>query len=374
MRRKRLGLVVNPLAGMGGKVGLKGTDGAATIDEARRRGAVPHSAERARQALQRLAAYFPEFELWTAAGAMGEASAAACGVKAHAIVPAPSGHTTAADTRIAATAFADAEVDLLLFAGGDGTARDVHDAVGGRVPVLGVPTGVKMHSAVFATTAANAGEIAATYLQQGEMQVRLRDAEVMDIDEEAVRRGRVSARLHGYLRSPYERRRVQNAKAGAPADDAQLEALCVAIARRMDQGRLYIVGPGTTTQRVLAHAGLDGTLLGVDVVQDGAVVARDADEKDLVALLDGRPATLILGVVGGQGFLLGRGNQQIGPEVVRCVGRENILVLATTTKILSLPEPNLFVDTGDEEVDRGLAGFIRVHTGPGRSLLCRVSQ
>jgi predicted polyphosphate/ATP-dependent NAD kinase len=376
LERRTVGVVVNPVAGMGGPVGLKGTDGATTLAEARARGAVATAPERARRALARLAAEAPDVAVLVAPGVLGAEAATAAGLHPVPIGPVPSGEaTTAADTRAAAAAFAARDVDLILFAGGDGTARDVLDTVGGRVPVLGIPTGVKMHSAVFARSPEAAGNLAGLYLGRGRAQVRLREAEVMDIDEDAVRAGRVSARLHGYVRTPYERSLVQNAKAGPRVSDEEAAAaIAAAFARETEPGTLYLLGPGTTCRRVAEALGLEGTLLGVDAVRDGRLVGRDLTRGQIAALLaDGGPARIVVSVTGGQGFLFGRGNQQFGPEILRRVGRENVVVLTTMEKLLSLAEPRLFVDTGDPETDRALAGWIRVRTGPDRSTMMKVA-
>jgi predicted polyphosphate/ATP-dependent NAD kinase len=369
---RTLGLVVNPFAGMGGSVALKGTDGAEILAEARRRGARPLSGERATRALTRLAASTTPFRLLTGSGDMGEDAGRAAGLEpvvVHRSVPGASG---AADTRAVAAAMARAPVDLLLFAGGDGTARDILSAVGDRVPVLGVPAGVKMHSAVFGATPENAGSLAALFLAGGSA-TRLREAEVMDLDEAAIREDRLSARLYGYASSPYERLLVQNAKSGSVAgEDAALEAACRRVAARMRPGCLYIVGPGTTTRRVMAALSLPSTLLGVDAVLDGAVVGSDLDEQALLGLMEGREARIVVGVLGGQGSLFGRGNQQISAEVIRRVGRDGIIVVTTVAKLVALETGSLRVDTGDVEVDTMLAGYLRLHTGPDRSVYFKV--
>ncbi len=197
----------------------------------------------------------------------------------------PNSMTTADDTRTAAADMLARDVDLVLFAGGDGTARDIFDIVGGRIPILGIPTGVKMHSAVFATNPENAGDVAGRFLADCKAAERLRDAEIMDIDERLLRCGRVAVRLYGYARVPYERARVQHAKAAAPPDiDAALNAVCRKIGQTLQPGRLYLFGPGTTTQTIMLHAGIEGTLLGIDAVCDDRAVGRDLDERAIPRL------------------------------------------------------------------------------------------
>jgi predicted polyphosphate/ATP-dependent NAD kinase len=369
---KTLGLIVNPVAGMGGPVGLKGTDGPEVLQEARRRGARPVSSDRALLALKRLAASTTPFRLITGSGALGEDVARAAGLDPIVVYTSSPGSSRPDDTRNAALVMAYASVDLLLFAGGDGTARDVLEMVGDRVPILGIPTGVKMYSAVFGTTPENAGNLAARFVA-AEPSVRFREAEVMDIDEAAMRNDQVLARLYGYARSPHERHLVQNAKAGSVPDEYQaLDAVSRQVVRQMQSGCLYLLGPGTTTRRVMTELGLPSTLLGVDAVMDGVLVGVDLNEQALIRLMEGRETRIIVGVLGGHGSLFGRGNQQISAEVIRRVGREHIIVISSIDKLLSLDAGCLRVDTGDAEVDAMLSGHIRVHTGPDRSVFFRV--
>ena len=197
-------------------------------------------------------------------------------------------------------------------------------------------------------------------------------AEVMDVDEAALRAGRISARLFGYASVPHERRLLQNAKAGLPGgDDGALAAACSRIAAELEPGVLHLFGPGTTTRMILAALGLEGTLLGVDAVRDGRLVGTDLSEQAILALLDG-PARIVVGVTGGQGFLFGRGNQQLGPKLLRRVGRENVLAVASAAKLLALAPRRLLVETGDAAVDAMLAGWLRVRTGPDQTVLMRV--
>ena len=371
-RKPTLGLIVNPVAGLGGRVGLKGSDGTAIQERAIALGAVSEAHRRTGAALERLVARAEGYEIVCAPAEMGEAAAAAVGLTPVVIGSVTRGRTTAADTRAAAAGMMRLGVTLLLFAGGDGTARDIADVVGHDLLVLGIPTGVKMQSGVFAVSPVAAGEVAAVTLRGGAE--GWREAEVMDIDEDALREGIVASRLYGTLRAPLEPRLVQGAKCGSrPSDAAAAAGIAEEVARRMEDETLSIVGPGTTTRAILARLGLEKTLLGVDVVRRGEVVARDVNEERLLELIKERPARIVVTPIGGQGCLFGRGNQQISPEVIARVGRDNLLVAATPGKLAALEGRSLWVDTGDPDVDRMLIGYIRVVTGIGVSRICRVS-
>jgi predicted polyphosphate/ATP-dependent NAD kinase len=371
-RRIRLGLIVNPIAGMGGAAGLKGTDGADTLREALARGATPVAAHRAERALRKLLPLVERIDLLAAAGDMGARLARRLGFDVTEI-GAAAGETTAADTRAAAAAMRAQGVDLILFAGGDGTARDVFDGAPDAA-MLGVPTGVKMHSAVFGVSPEAAGQIAAATLSGEAGATRWREAEVMDIDEAALRGGRVSARLHGYARVPAERAAMQNCKTPARGDDEPaLAALARRIVREMEEGRLYVLGCGTTMRHIKRELKSEGTLLGVDVALNGRLIARDVDEARLTRLTAGALTSVIVSATGGQGYIFGRGNQQIGPALLRRIGRDSIMVVTGTRKLTALDPPCLRVDTGDPEVDAMLAGYVRVHTAPGQSMMMRVA-
>jgi predicted polyphosphate/ATP-dependent NAD kinase len=359
---KRVGLIVNPIAGMGGRVGLKGTDGIDAVERAQALGALPVSSDRARIAIDVLTERLgSDLALLTPPGAMGKRVAVSCGIGPVVIGVVAGDATGPDDTKRAARQLLAERVDLLLFAGGDGTARDIYEAVGTSVPVLGIPTGVKMHSSVFATTPRAAGELAARFLSTPNQPCR--ESEVMDIDEEAFRAGRVSARLYGYLNVPYQRNLVQGLKAGSGGGDEDLSGIAADIAERMRDGALWILGPGTTTRAIAGRLGANKTLLGVDGYSRGEVVAMDATEQQLLAHLDGTPARIVVTPIGGQGYLFGRGNQQLSPEVIRRVGKTNIIVVAATSKLTGLRGDPLLVDTGDADVDRELAGYVRVVTG-----------
>jgi predicted polyphosphate/ATP-dependent NAD kinase len=364
----RLGVVINPIAGMGGRVGLHGTDGAA-LELARVRGAAPVAPLRARRALDRLRANLAtDVAVLTAAGEMG-ADVLADLDWPHSVVVSPGSPTAAEDTRRAVAAMRAEGVTLLLFVGGDGTARDIAETVGQDVAVLGVPSGVKMHSGVFATSPEAAADVAARYLA-APSRVGTAAAEVVDLVDGA------RLELLATARVPAGADAVQRAKANRRSDDEpDLVALGHELAAEMAPHRLYLLGPGTTVAHVSEALGLPATLLGVDAVLDGRLLGRDLDEDELRELLaEHRGATLVLGVVGGQGFLLGRGNQQLSAEVIDAIGADNIVILAAASKIAALDPPVLRVDLGDDAPASPLSGYRQVRTAPGRSTVLRIAS
>jgi predicted polyphosphate/ATP-dependent NAD kinase len=369
----KLGLIVNPVSGLGGRVGLKGSDGEEIQARAKVLGARPIAQARAVETLNRLATFKSRIELLTYPYSMGEEEARECGLEPTVIGSISREKTTAADTKKAATEM-KSRVDLLLFVGGDGTARDVYEAVKYEVPVLGIPSGVKMHSSVFAVNPQRAAQLVMKFLK-GE--VVFRNAEVLDIDEAAFREKRVSARLYAYLRIPYERDLVQQAKSGSPSVlDERIcqEAIAEYIIERMDNNYYYILGPGTTVKAIADRLGIKKTLLGVDAINRGKIVAMDLDENQLLNLIEGKKVKIIVTPIGGQGYIFGRGNQQISSEVIRKVGKENIIVIATKNKLLSIGigQP-LLVDTGDLEVDETLSRYTRVVAGYNEEIVAKVT-
>jgi len=363
---KRLGLIVNPVAGIGGRVGLKGSDGAEIQERARELGAVPQAQDRTRQALEKLR-LVQGLTLLTYPSEMGEDAARACGFEPMVLGSIERGQTSARDTRRAAIEMREVGVDLLLFAGGDGTARDIYEAVGLDLAVLGIPAGVKIHSAVYAANPTSAGSLAALYLE-GRV-AGLREAEVMDIDENAIRQGIVSARLSGYLKIPYRASLVQNLKVASASEPASLASIAFDVTEKMAEDCLYIIGPGTTTRAITDELGLPKTLIGVDIVLNKEMLAADANEDQLLDLLAGQEAKIVVTPIGGQGYIFGRGNQQISPKVIDRVmaGTEdpwvNLIVVSTPDKLHALAGRSLLVDTGDPQMDELLSGYVQVITG-----------
>ncbi|MHA1975276.1 MAG: ATP-NAD kinase family protein [Candidatus Hodarchaeales archaeon] len=357
----KVGLIINPIAGMGGRVGLKGTDGSEILEQARLLGAKPESQNRTQLAIKKLLPIIDKIEVITYPEEMGGNIGTKCGFHLRIIGSIAKGKTTAEDTQKAAKDLLDLKVDLLLFAGGDGTARNIYDIVKNELVTLGIPTGVKIQSGVFARNPSRAGELALSYLQK---RTRVREAEVMDIDESLFRKGIVRAKLYGYLKIPYERTHVQSSKAGSPETDSFAhQAIAEEVIQNMESNYFYIVGPGTTTRAIMEKLKLPNTLLGIDLIHNKKLIANDLNESSLSDYIQGNQTRLIITPIGGQGYLLGRGNQQISPDIIKNIGKDNIIAIATRNKLNSLNGQPLLVDTGDKDIDNMLCGYIGVITG-----------
>jgi len=368
---KKVGLIVNPIAGMGGKVGLKGTDGEAILEKAKQLGAEQVSPQRTLKALNRLFLIKDEIELITYPGEMGEDVAIQSGFKPRVIGSITLGNTSSEDTMAACKDMLNLKIDLLLFAGGDGTARDIYNVVKSELIVLGIPTGVKIHSAVFTYNPERAGDLAIMYLH-GKVK-ELKETEVMDIDEEAFRNGFVAAKLYGYLKIPSERKHTQGLKAGSlPTEKYSQESIAQKIIDDMEEDYYYIIGPGTSTRTIMEKLNLDFTLLGIDLIHKKKLIEKDLNEKKLLEFIRDKKSKLVITPIGGQGFLFGRGNQQLSPKVIKEVGINNIIVISTNSKINALEGHPLLVDTGDSELDLLLSGYVIVITGYHESIVYKV--
>ena len=355
-RAGRIGFLINPIAGMGGAVGLKGTDGLAAA--ARARGAKPQAAVRARACLH-LLSQEPSLLFFAASGEMGENVLLQCGLP-YTVAYTAARESSSEDTKRACQAFLENGVDLILFCGGDGTARDVANAAGLR-PILGIPAGVKMHSGVFAISPQAAAELALGFVR-GELLAR--DTEIVDVDEELYRAGELQTRLYAIAKTPYQPVLVQERKRiySSSSEEEFKDQIALFASEFMRDGSAYILGAGTTTARIAELLGVEKTLLGVDVIQEGRLQQKDASEKDLLALLDREKSVkVIVSPIGAQGFILGRGSQQISASVLQRIGVENLIIVSTPHKLAELPQ--LLVDTGDLEMDRILAGKRMVVTG-----------
>ena len=491
---KKLGLIINPIAGMGGTVGLKGTDG--VLSEAIARGAAPHATEKTIRALRKLLPLIQDAEeelaeakgvkatsekeagteadkltIITCGGDMGETvlleflamelSDSKAKLSYEVVYTPPNikksadddslnsasieykNMTCAEDTIAGAKAIAAAGADIIAFVGGDGTARDIYEAVSESLPVLGIPAGVKIYSPVYAQSPEKAGELLRLYLRG--QTIFTKETEVLDINEEDYRNDIINTSVYGYLRVPYERRFLQSRKAPSPmSEEARQRAIAAYVAEEImqsssqdvsknnadnaeiEEDTYYIIGPGSTTRCLADYLGVENTLLGVDIVHckqtatktDTTIatktaiktVVKDATEQEILAYLEANPnklkagqtadsdkkeagrtadsdkpvanrdtmsskpttpsakqVKLIITPTGGQGYLLGRGNQQISGQVIKKLKKNNkksnILVIATPEKLAGLLGNPLRVDTGDFEADELLKGYIRVVTG-----------
>lgn len=362
LNRIRLGLIVNPLAGIGGAVGLKGSDGSDIVQQALALGAEKKAASRVAITLEHLQPVADAIDWYTWGGEMGEQELRAAGYSPQVLGHPQAGLSQASDTVVAAAALKNAGVDLILFAGGDGTARDILRAVGLSVPVLGIPAGVKIHSGVYAVHARGAAEIVLKMLR-GEL-VSVASMEVRDIDEDAFRHDRVQARHFGELRVPAEGRYLQHVKCGGrEVEELVLQEVAAHVIDQLQPDVLYVVGPGTTTRAIFEQLQLPKTLLGVDLLLNGSVVQADASEQQILHWLQQYPGHIVVTLIGGQGHIFGRGNHQISPAVIRRVGRDHISIVATKSKLKELEGRPLLVDTWDEPLNAELSGFMPVITG-----------
>ena len=357
-----MGFLVNPIAGMGGRVGLKGTDN--VLGKAFAMGAKPVSPRKAVEFLGRLKELelARRISLLTCPGVMGEDEVKSASLKAEILSMSIETPTSAEDTKLAVKLMIKDNVDLIVFVGGDGTAKDILDALKGKatVAVLGIPSGVKMYSGIFSATVVDAADVVQA-LVEGEAQMA--DFEIVDADEEAIRSDRFSTKLYGFLKGPFVPMRLVGSKQISPETlDEHENQMAVArfVVEEMNRKATYILGPGTTIKCVADLLGVEKTLLGVDIYREKKVVKDVNEEKILREIKDWNDTWVVLSPIGRQGMLLGRGNQEISPEILRRVGKERLIVVATRSKIQGIEGGVLRVDTGDAQVDEMLRGYIKV--------------
>ena len=358
-RKMKIGLLLNPKAGVGGPVGLKGSDG--VYGDAIRLGGKSRVAERVKSCLERMDQN--GIEWFTVPGGMGGDIFEQLGIPCHLVGGPIDADTSAEDTRHGVSLLCEQGLDLLLFAGGDGTARDVADSVQDVPAVLGIPCGVKMHSGVFATTPVAAAALVNKMLA-GEI-LSVVKSDVRDIDESSFREGIVKTRFYGELPVPDDLRYVQQTKVGGKEVEALVvQDIAAYFAENMDPDTLYLMGSGSTVATMMESLKLKPTLLGIDLVRQGELLAADVSEQQTLEFLDETPlAKIVVTAIGGQGHIFGRGNQQLSARVIRRVGVRNIEIVATKSKLAGLENRPLLVDTGDIELDKSLAGMKSVLVG-----------
>lgn len=363
--KKILGFIVNPAAGVGGRVGLKGSDG--VLEEAFKRGGKEISPERAKAFFKAfetefLSGFFSEALFLTCSGCMGEDiiknfnEAENYKVNYEAVYFPKKDKTTSEDTRKACEIFLNKKAELILFCGGDGTARDVSSVVSDKIPVLGIPSGVKMYSSCFAVTPEAASRVASDFISG---KAELKDAEILDIDENAYRKDKMEVKLFSHVKTPYIKEYVQDSKTVfSSADEERMKKeIALFCIEFMKDSSLYIIGPGTTTKKIFELLGIEKTLLGVDAVKDGNLIAKDLNEKQILELTEkynNNKFKIIVSPLGKQGFIFGRGNQQISDAVIEKAGTENIIIIGTPQKLQETDK--LFVDTGNPKINKMLSG------------------
>lgn len=357
--KKKIGLIVNPIAGMGGKIGLKGTDGEENLKKAVESGAVKESPQKTLRTLKNLNSIKDKIEIYTYSGEMGEIECIKAGLN-FTVLKEVEELTSSKDTMQAAKEILKRRVDLIVFSGGDGTARDIYDVVKDEVPVIGIPTGVKIHSAVFASNPENAASVIIDFVEG--KSIVIEEREVIDIDEKDLKKDTMNPKLYGYMKVPYKNRLVQNLKSSGH-NSQNGDSIAKYIIDNMDEEYYYIIGAGTTTRKITEKLYLNSTLLGVDVINKKKLFKKDVNEKDLLEITKNNKSKIIITPIGGQGFLFGRGNQQISPEVIKNVGKANIIIISTSEKLLEIMHKPLLVDTGDIETDNYLKGVYKIVVG-----------
>lgn len=384
----KLGFVVNPFAGIGGAVALKGSDGKEIVERALSLGAQPQAEARAMTAMQKITS-LTGISIVTAADAMGENVLRALNLPCEVIYKAEK-HSSADDTKNVIRLFIENSVDFIVFAGGDGTARDVLDVLSADIssghnspiPVIGIPAGVKIHSAVYAVTPSRAGELI-QLIATGEP-MSLHDVMVMDLDEQAFREGRVNAKCYGYLSVPVDDTRMQLIKQGGiNHHEISVQEIAAEVIESMQPDIFYLIGSGSTTAEIMNQLNLTNTLLGIDIISNHELIASDVDEQTILKIINNHPTKIVVTTIGGQGHVFGRGNQQLSAKVIRHVigqtminqtsGRENIIIIATNEKLRSLNKRPMIADTGDSDLDTQLSGLYTVITGYQQKTLYRLN-
>lgn len=375
----RLGFIINPIAGIGGSVALKGSDGEGIAERAKALGAIAKANERAQLALQQLVPYKESIVIYTVANDMGQSCAEQLGFTTEIVYQPEHAVTTPQDTENAVTALLSTKVDIILFAGGDGTARNISHQVDEKTPVLGIPAGCKIHSGVYAVTPKAAGRV--VELMVTNQLVTLTETDVMDIDESLFREGIVKAKRYGEMLTPCELRYVQAVKSGGKELDELVLQDIAAQAMSEIEDSFCVVGSGSTTAFLMEEMGLENTLLGVDLIEEQNLIANDLTEPELWQHISSHPSSstakpvkLVITLIGGQGHIFGRGNQQLSPRIIRAIGKENIIIIATKSKLAALESRPLIADTGDEVLDKELAGYFPIITGYNDHVLYPVAS
>ncbi len=366
---KKIGLIINPIAGLGGTVGLKGTDN--IYEEAIALGAKPKAIDKTMKVLKKIDINKIDV-FYTASGEMGEELLKKINVNYECTYQYKN-KSSRYDTTECAKSFLEKDIDLLIFVGGDGTARDIYNAVGEDIAVIGIPAGVKMQSSVFAKNVLKASNLINEFLNN---KIYLRKREVIDLDEEMYRKGEIQSKLYGYLSVPYNKQLLQNKKSRTLANEVNNQIqIAHDVCDNMDEKVLYIIGPGSTTKAIMDVLNLKNTLIGVDLISNKRIVKNDVTKNEIINTISNyNKVIIIITPIGGQGYIFGRGNQQISSTIIMKVGKENIFIVATKSKIAGLENQMLLIDTGCEKTDKYIKGYYKVITGYNEKSIIKVSE
>lgn len=364
------GLIVNPVAGVGGPKGLKGSDGT-LAGSALDKGAVLTSGHRACEAFDSLIAEAQDEllnlpDIMTCSGSMGEDALRLSGYRNFTIVYEVNDQTTGRDTTEAARVMKERGADIIVFSGGDGTARDVVRGVGEDFPVIGIPAGVKMYTGVFLNRPSDLGRAMLDILING---LRTTKVELLDFDrsseDPSIGVGRYGRATIPVLQS------IQAGKSEYPAEEEDLEGICSYLIEKMQNDTYYVMGTGSTVKAAVRMLGYVTPSLGVDIILGREMEASDVTDTDILSLLHkGKRICVVVTPLGGNGFIFGRGNQQISPAFLSSIEREDLIILATREKINRLGV--LRVDTGNAQLDSSLKGLVEVITGYASRKICEV--
>lgn len=373
----KLGLIINPISGMGGSVGLKGTDGREILKKAIRLGAKPNAINRTKELLTELESIKAKLKFITCPGIMGQNVLKNLNfdyeIIDHSIFNKIKDilKTNADHTKIAAKMMKNIEdLKLLLFVGGDGTARDIFSVVNTNIPCLGIPAGVKIYSSVFSLTPRIASYLIIQFLWD---ELPLKESEVLDIDETEYRKGKLISRLYGYLLTPFNPDYSQLSKMGSiDSDLIHQERIAKRVVENLEKDIYYLIGPGSTTKAITDRLNEKKSILGVDLLRNGKIIAMDLNEQQILEYIEDKKVKIIVSPIGRQGFLFGRGNLQISPRIIRKISSKNIIILCAKYKLQTIPNQILRLDTRDSELDEEMKGLYKVFVDYDEIKICKV--
>lgn len=360
-----LGLIVNPISGMGGSVGLKGTDGKEILKKSIELGAKPDALNRTKELLKELESIKSKLKFITCPRFMGEYILKELNFEydliTHPIFKENEEllDTTADHTKAAAKIMKNSDkIKLLLFTGGDGTARDIQSVINIEKPSLGIPAGVKIYSSVFSINPRMASSIIIQFLWD---EIPLKESEVLDIDENEYRKGKLVSKIYGHLLTPYNPDYLQFSKIGSPNSDLNnQERIAKRIVESLEKDVYYLIGPGTTTKAITDRLNQKKTVLGIDLLLNNKIIAQDLNEQQILTYIKDKKTKIIVSLIGRQGFLFGRGNLQFSPIILKKIGPQNIIILSTNYKLQNIPNQILRLDTRSAELDEKMRGFYKV--------------